>query len=276
MDYGIAYNPGVVPWMGPTPAGAGTISITNPALSDYAISTSETSTASCDVSGTPTEVIVIINDRPIALVDQGGGSWSAIVQGNYVGECSAVDVIFVGGKTNDADHATAPNTLTVTKSAVKVNPDPLRTIWEMVKAGWDRTETDDEQPDILALVDEMDDHERRGIKEKMYENDTIIIYEINESQQSKGTSYNNFNRIDAVSIDMHTNGTRAHFRKMIDMLRYLFYAERKHPITYPSNADYPYDALHFEGQGQEFSSKATGHYRIIFTVRLLNYWEWID
>lgn len=246
----------------------GTISISNQELSDYAITTSETSTASCTITGTPDGVWVHVNGKPFALRNFGAGSWQGTVYGSRVSVCTNQEVLFVAGDVGGGKVEAAPSNLTVTASAVKVNPDPLETIYEMVKAGWDKTKTDNILPDFIAKVGDQD-----GLKKFSFKEDTIVMYVINIAEKDKGTGYDHINRTDVVAVDMHTNGTRAHYQKMVDMLKSLLYAERKNPTTYPLNTDYTYDALYFDPLGQTFDDKYSGHRRLVLNIKLHTFWE---
>lgn len=265
------------------PIKGGTVLISNQQLDDYSITTSEEATASCDVADNPTSVVIEIANKSIALTDFGSGHWEGKVQGNYIGVVTAEDVTFVAGKAGDADAKDAPATLTITLSPVKVNPDPLDTTFQMLKAAWLPASTDDITPNFIAVVDDYDIDSYRGAKKFDFQVDTIVMYELNEAEIAKGTGFENINRTDSVSIDVHvpgkaveTVGPRAHFRKVIDMVRDIVYNNREHPTTYPSNTDKPYDLLEFTGEGQEFSDKYSGHHRMVFTIRLRNFWELID
>lgn len=282
--YAVATNPGVVPWLVPTAAGAGgAVAISSQQLDDYAITTSEEATASCSVTGSPTAVTVVIAGKSIALTNTSGSSWSGIVQGNYIGQVTNETVLFLAGDSSNSDSAVAGSNITITMSTVKVNPDPLDTTFQMMKADWIMASTDSILPNFIALVDGRDVDSYRGTKKFDFQNDTVVMYELTETETAKGTGFENINRIDSVTIDVHTPGRavemvgpRAHFRKVIDMIRYIIYKNRKHPTTYPSNADKPYDLLDFIGEAQEFSDKYSGHHRMVFTIRLRNFWELID
>lgn len=251
----------------------GALNISNQVLNDYSLTTSQFALAECDVSIASTGVVVLIEGKAIPLEDRGSNHWSGIVYGNYVGVVTNVAVTFLATDGTSCDVDAAPSNLTVTASSVKVNPDPLDTIYQMILSGYDKSNTDNEKIELKALVDSKDPHEVMGMRGMDFKIDGAYIYELNESEQAKGTGYDHVNRIDPVSIDVHCNGTRAHFRKVIDMLKSLLNAQRKHPTTYPLNTDYPYDSMYFEGSGNEFSGKYTGHFRIIFTVRLMSFWE---
>jgi len=278
MEYAVATGPEVVPWMSPTVSGGGgTVQITNQQLDSYAITTSQVCEAKCQVSGTPTNVVCVINGRSTTLtLDSSDNYYKGTVYGNFIGKCSAVSVLFLAGKLNDGDGAFAGSNITVTMSSVKVNPDPLQTIYNMLDSNWDPSETDDIKPEFRALVDEQDVHEYKGVKAMHFQDDGAFLYEIDEGESAVGMGYQHINRLDAVSIDMHCDGTREHFRKVINMIKHIVNANRNPPTTYPLTTDYPYDNAYLEGKGQEFSSKYSGHYRIIFTVNLVTYWEPID
>lgn len=249
------------------------ITISNQLLTDYSITTSEFTTGRCTIVGAPDGVWISIDGKMTSINNIGSGIWEGSVYGRDIGVVANKEVLFIAGTPGGAAIEQTPSNITVTASSVKVNPDPLDTIYQMILSGYDKSFTDNEKPQLKALVDGLDPHEVQGMRGMDFKKDGMYIYELNESEQSKGTGYDHANRIDPVSIDVHVNGTRAHFRKVIDMLKSLLYAERKHPTTYPLNTDYVYDSLYFEGQGNEFSSKYTGHFRIIFTVRLMSFWE---
>jgi hypothetical protein len=105
--------------------------ITVPALNDYAITSEEVTIPSCNVSNTPTYVVMLVNGYPFKLskyatVSPTVDTYRSEVYGNRVGLCTAQTVYFMASNAaGGAIIATAPSTLTVTV--------PIRTTYNIAR-----------------------------------------------------------------------------------------------------------------------------------------------
>jgi hypothetical protein len=88
-------------------------SISSQQLDDYAITTEETTTASCSVSNTPSQVLVYVNGLAYALSNTTGTTYSKILKGTEIGLVTTGTVRFVATNADGGDQEDAGSTLTV-------------------------------------------------------------------------------------------------------------------------------------------------------------------
>lgn len=257
----------------PTTFGVPSITLANQLLRSYSITTSEETIAEVDITlGSPTSVVVSIDNHVSTLNNLGSNHWEGIVLGNFTGEISNKEVIFIAFNTSASGIALAPSNLTVTHPTFKLYPDPVETVLTILEDDWIRNNTDGKKPEFKAVLDK----DKYRFKEFSFKADTILVYGINEGEEAVGTGFEHINVTDVVRADMHTDGTRKHFRKMISEMKRILRFRRKAPPTKPANASNVYELMFFDGLGREFSDKKTGHFRFLQSVRLRKYWEDID
>ncbi len=252
-------------------AGGG-ITISNQQLASYSLDTSEYTLASLDVDTTSFAVTAVIAGLPVALQETTTNHWEGMVYGRYIGVVTDETVYFMATDGIDAGGAVAGTLLNIVLSDMIISPDPLTTADQMVFTGWDKTKTNGIKPDVLAVTD----RNQAGVKKFRFKDDTILIYEMNRGDLPKGTGHNHLKRRDLVTFEIHTNGTREHYGKLIDMLKHIIRTNRFNPPTYPLNATHAYNALYLEGDGNDQSDKRSGHFRFLQTARFMTYWEIIS
>lgn len=91
--------------------------ISSQALSDYAITTEEYTTASCVVTNTPTWIMAVANNIPFLMSQYSGTTYAVELPGYKIGLVSAGTITFIAVNGDGKDIEVAPSTLTVTSPA---------------------------------------------------------------------------------------------------------------------------------------------------------------
>lgn len=92
----------------PAPAISGQV------LSDYSITTEESTVATAVVTNTPTWVVVVINNIPFRMLQYSGTTYKCEIFGYDIGTLSAGTVSFMANNSSGGDLEVAASTLTVT------------------------------------------------------------------------------------------------------------------------------------------------------------------